>query len=76
MLVQRETAAEGCQRTEGAGPLLAIERALQRLYPDDRVMRDYWISFRNEKLGPLTGGDHAPCQRIRNPCGYFWSHGR
>ncbi|SCZ64153.1 DUF2384 domain-containing protein [Thiohalomonas denitrificans] len=39
---------------ERAGHLVAIERALQWLYPDDRVMRDHWISFRNEELGGLS----------------------
>jgi hypothetical protein len=39
---------------ERAGLLLAIDRALRRLYPDDRVLCDDWVAFPNSELGGLS----------------------
>ena len=42
---------------ERAGLILAIDRRLQRLFADDRVLRDGWVMFPNSALGgaaPLT----------------------
>lgn len=39
------------QVLERAGQLLAIDRALARCFPDDRVLRDEWVVFPNSALG-------------------------
>lgn len=39
---------------ERAGLILAIDRALQRLYPDDSLLRDGWVVFPNSAFGGLS----------------------
>lgn len=42
---------------ERAGLIMAIDRSLQRLFPDDRVLRDDWVVFPNmafDGASPLT----------------------
>ncbi len=39
---------------ERAGHLLAIDRSLQRLYGEDPVTQDHWVTFRNPELGDLS----------------------
>lgn len=39
---------------ERVGQILAIDRALQRLYPDGRLPCDDWVAFPNLELGGLS----------------------